>query len=305
MQDFTLKKNDLENALYIVATPIGNLSDITLRALDVLRDVDVVICEDGRVSASLLKRYNIEGKKIVSYNDHSGEKVRKKILEFLILKKSVALVSDAGTPLISDPGYKLISFLRKFNQKIIPLPGASALTTAICASGLASDSFLFVGFLPNSKIQRENFLTGLPRNFTFVFFESSNRISASLNSLFTIVGNRNVCVARELTKLHEEIISDALEVVIKHFTDYASNLRGEFVVVVEKAQKGDHSFTEGDIKREIANSIKLGHSLKDLSKNLSEIYDINKRDIYQMALAEEKARKLELESHKASQKDEK
>ena len=288
MQDFTLKKNELENALYIVATPIGNLGDITLRALDVLRDVDVIVCEDGRVTASLLKRYNIEGKQTFSYNDHSGEKVRKKILEFLMLKKSVALVSDAGTPLISDPGYKLINFLRKFNQKVIPLPGASALTTAICASGLASDSFLFVGFLPNTKVQKENFLTGLPRNFTFVFFESSNRMSVTLETLHKVVGNRNVCVARELTKLHEEIISDELEVVIKHFTDNASNLRGEFVVVVEKAQKGDHAFTQEDIKQEIANSIKMGHSLKDLSKNLSEIYDMNKRDIYQLALAQEK-----------------
>ena len=139
-----LKENNLENALYIVPTPIGNLRDITLRALDVLSRVEIIVCEDSRVSSKLLGFYQISGKEFIVYNDNSQEKDRKKILHSLMSNKSVALLSDAGTPLISDPGYKLINFLREFNQKIIPLPGACSITTAICASSIACDNFLFM-----------------------------------------------------------------------------------------------------------------------------------------------------------------
>jgi len=274
----------LENALYVVATPIGNLGDITLRALQVLNSVDFVICEDTRVSLKLFKAYKIKEVKLLTYNDHCDEKARKKILDILVNGHSVALLSDAGTPLISDPGYKLINFLRQFNQKIIPLPGASSVTSALCASGLACDNFLFVGFLPTSKIQKEKLLKSLPKNFTFVLFESANRAMETLEAIKKTLGNRNVCVARELTKMHEEIVSNELENVIQFFAQEPKKLRGEFVIIVEKADKSEKSFTKAELTKEISNAIFLGHSLKDLSQNLSEIYGVNRKEIYQMAL---------------------
>jgi 16S rRNA (cytidine1402-2'-O)-methyltransferase len=273
-----------ENALYVVATPIGNLGDITLRALQILSEVDFVICEDTRISVRLLEAYEIKGKKLLTYNDHCDEKTRKKILELLVSGKSLALLSDAGTPLISDPGYKLVNFLRQFNQKIIPLPGASSLTSALCASGLACDNFLFIGFLPSSEIQKEKLLKSLPRNFTFVFFEAANRVAESLEMVLKILGNRNVSAARELTKMHEEIISDELENLITFFAKEPGKLRGEFVIVVEKAGKNEKNFSQEELILEISKAISLGHSLKDLSQNLSEIYGVNRKEIYKLAL---------------------
>lgn len=282
---FKIQEIKLEKAaLYVVATPIGNLGDITLRALQVLNSADFVICEDTRVSSKLFSAYEIKEKKLITYNDHCDEKSRKKIFDLLENGHSLALISDAGTPLISDPGHKLINFLRSKNQKIIPIPGASSLTSALSASGLACDNFLFIGFLPTSEIQKTKLIKSLPKNFTFVFFESANRVVKTLESIKKILGNRNVCAARELTKMHEEIISDELEKVIKLFTDQPSKLRGEFVVIVEKSDKNEKSFTQKELIQEISNAIFLGHSLKDLSQNLSEIYDVNKKEIYKLAL---------------------
>lgn len=286
MQDLSLKTQEikLENALYVVATPIGNLGDITLRALEVLRKVDIILCEDIRVSLKLLSTYEISGKKLLTYNDHSDDKLRKKVLEFLVNQKSVALISDAGTPLISDPGYKLINFLQQFNQKIIPLPGASSLTSALCASGLACDNFLFVGFLPSTEIQKQNLLKSLPKNFTLVFFESANRVVETLENLQKVFGNRNVCAARELTKFYEEIVTKKLEDLQEFFFKNPEKLRGEFVIILEKADKSEKSISEEELILEISEAIKNGQSLKDISSSLSEIHKINKKEIYQLAL---------------------
>ena len=274
-----------ENALYVVATPIGNLSDITMRALQILKQVDFIVCEDTRVTRKLLNAYEISDKKFIIYNDHSDEKTREKILNHLIQGKVLALVSDAGTPLISDPGYKLISYLRKYNQKIIPLPGASAVTSALCASGLACDNFLFLGFLPTSEIQKIKLFKSLPKNFTFIFFESANRALESLKLIAETLGSRNVCAAREITKLHEEIVSADASEVVKFFENNPGKLRGEFVIIVEKADKNEKAFSEEELKKEIESAITAGLSLKDLSQNLSEIYDMNKKEIYQLALS--------------------
>ena len=287
MQDFFAQNKEIkaEAALYVIATPIGNLLDITLRALQILAAADFIICEDSRMTSKLLANYKITDKKLIVYNDHSDEKIREKILNFLIQGKIMALVSDAGTPLISDPGYKLIKYLRENNQKIIPLPGASAVTTAICASGLAVDNFLFLGFLPTSEIQKEKLLNSLPRNFTFVFFESANRVLESLESIGKIFKKRRVCAARELTKIYEEIISDEVESVIDFFVRQESKLRGEFVIIVEKADKNEENFQQSDLLADINEAIGLGYSIKDLSQNLSEVYGINKKEIYKLAIA--------------------
>jgi len=287
MQDFSLKTQaiKLENALYVVATPIGNLGDITLRALQALKSADVILCEDTRVSLKLLAAYEISDKKLLTYNDHSDDKLRQKVLEFLVNGNSVVLISDAGTPLISDPGYKLVNFLRRFNQKIIPLPGASAVTSALCASGLACDNFLFIGFLPNSKIQRTNLLKDLPKSYSLVFFESANRVAEVLEDMEEILGNRNCCAARELSKMHEEIVTDSIENMRNFFLQNPQKLRGEFVLIIEKANKSDKMVSEEELISQIAKLIKSGKSLKDLSAELAEVYGMNKKEIYKIALS--------------------
>ncbi len=286
MQDFfqDLPEQKIENALYVAATPIGNLRDITLRALEILRDADYVICEDSRMTAKLLAQYKISQKKMIVYNDHSSQESREKILNLLIQGNSIVLVSDAGTPLISDPGYKLIEYLRRWNQKIIPLPGASAVTSALCASGIACDNFLFLGFLPTTKIQRDNFLKTLPKNFTAVFFESPNRVEETLTAIEENLGNRRVALARELTKLHEEILSDEVKNLREILKQNPQKIRGEFVVIVEKEGRDAKSLNDEELRDEIRKALSAGFSVKELSQNLAEIYDLNKKEIYKIAL---------------------
>lgn len=274
----------LENALYIVSTPIGNLSDITIRALKTLQEADFIVCEDSRIATRLLKSYDINNKKLITYNDHGDEKLRKKILHNLVKGHSLALISDAGTPLISDPGYKLVNFLRKFNQKIIPIPGPSALNAALCASGLASDNFLFLGFLPTSKIQKETYLKSLPTNYSFIIFESANRVLKTILAIKETLQNRKICLAKELTKIHEEIICDEIDKIIEFCQENPTKLRGEFVIIVEKADKNSTKISDEDLEKEIKKALDKGLKIKELSQDLAQIYDINKKKIYQIAL---------------------
>ena len=257
---------------YVVATPIGNLQDITLRALETLKLSDVIICEDTRITARLLEKYEIKNKKLLVYNDNSDEITRKKILHMLLSGSNVALVSDAGTPLISDPGHKLICFLREHNVKVTPLPGASSVTTALSASGIACDNFLFLGFLPSPQIQRQNALKELPKNFTLVFFESAMRAIEMLEDLHKIFGNRKIAVARELTK------------VIEFFKQNSEKLRGEFVVILEKANRAEKALSQEELELEIRKAAGNGLSIKELSEHLAQIHGLHKKEIYQLAL---------------------
>jgi len=269
---------------YVVATPIGNLQDITLRALETLRNSDVIICEDTRITARLLEKYEIKNKKLLTYNDNSDDKMRHKIVQLAQEGKIVSLVSDAGTPLISDPGYKLIQFLRKGNVKIIPIAGASSLTTALSAGGVSCDRFLFVGFLPSAKIQRQNELKELPKNFTLVFFESANRIEELLQDLLQIFGNRRIAIARELTKIHEEIINDNLENLQSFFAQNLEKIRGEFVIILEKANRNEQEIDDEKLQQEIKKALKSGLTIKELSESLAQIYNLHKKQVYQLAL---------------------
>ncbi len=269
---------------YIIATPIGNLQDITIRALDTLRLVDVIICEDTRITARLLEKYDIKNKKLLVYNDNSDENARKKILHTLLSGLNIALVSDAGTPLISDPGYKLVRFLREHNVKITPLPGASSLLAALCASGIACDNFLFVGFLPNSTIQRLNALKELPKNFTLVFFESAQRIIAMLEDLQKVFGDRQMAIARELTKIHEEITSNKIAKIIEFLKQNPDKERGEFVVILEKSSRNEKLLTQEELELEIKKLLNEGFSIKELSEHLAEIYNLHKKEVYQLAI---------------------
>ncbi|GDX36444.1 ribosomal RNA small subunit methyltransferase I [Alphaproteobacteria bacterium] len=273
-----------KNALYVVATPIGNLSDITIRALKILSEVDFIICEDTRVTAKLLQQYQIFDKKLIVYNDHSDESARIKVLALIQQQKKIALVSDAGTPLISDPGYKLINFLRLNNCQIVAIPGPSALTASLSISGIACDQFLFLGFLPNSTIQRQKIFKNYSRNFSWIAFESALRLMETLKLLQESIPNCKIAIAKELTKIHEQIIFGDVKQVIEYFNDNSDKVKGELVIIIEKINRNEKQYCDDELEKSIIDAIKSGKTLKDLSQELSEIYSLHKKEIYQIAL---------------------
>lgn len=227
----------MSGTLYVVATPIGNLEDITLRALRVLKEVDLILAEDTRVTSKILNHYDIK-KNILSYHQHSSQERKLEILKLLLEGKDLALVTDAGTPGISDPGGELIDFLlsnyslNTESLKVVPVPGPSALTAALSVCGFRADKFVFLGFLP--KKGREKLIKWLSEGgFTFAFYESPNRILKTLTWLLEVFdGGRRVFVGRELTKVYESIYRGDLKSVIEEIKA-VSHLKGEIVVVVE------------------------------------------------------------------------
>ncbi|MFM7701897.1 MAG: 16S rRNA (cytidine(1402)-2'-O)-methyltransferase [Alphaproteobacteria bacterium] len=279
-----IKFPQIENALYVVATPIGNLADITLRALNILSSVDYIICEDTRISGILLHKFEIIKKKLLIYNDFSDNLCRNKILTMLIEGKSLALISDAGTPLISDPGYKLIKYLRQNCQKIIAIPGASSLTASISISGIACDNFLFLGFLSSAKNEKFNQLKSLSDNYSFIFFETSNRLKETLEIINELMPQRLICIAKELTKIYEEVFFDNASKLLEFFQENPDKIKGEFVVIVEKISKDQLKFDEKEVIKQIKILHKNGKSIKDISLEIAEIYGVNKKEIYKLAL---------------------
>ncbi len=216
--------------LYIVPTPIGNLKDITLRALEVLRYVDLILAEDTRVSGNLLRHYEIS-KPLLSYHDHNEHQILKNVIEKLKSGMNIALVSDAGTPLISDPGFLLVRECMKNEIQVVPLPGASALTSALSASGLPTDKFHFEGFLPHKKgrNKRWEFLQTYPG--TLIFYESPHRLLKLLNEIQEHLGAETlVTVAKEISKIYEEFRHDNISEIIRQYDDY-TKLKGEYVVL--------------------------------------------------------------------------
>ncbi len=217
--------------LFVIGTPIGNLEDITLRAISVLKNVDLILAEDTRNSRKLLNAHNIDTK-MMSYHDHSSEKEIKKIVSLLLEGKQLALISDAGTPTISDPGYGLIRDCIRNDIGIVPIPGVSSITTAISVSGLPSDSFTFVGFLPQKKGRLKKIKELQKLDNTIILFENPFRLEKTLNQLLEHLGDRAVVVGRELTKLYEEVIRGNLSDVIMHFSK--SKVKGEIVIMIGK-----------------------------------------------------------------------
>jgi len=228
--------------LYIIATPIGNLEDITLRAIRILGEVDAILCEDTRVTSKLLQKYQIQnpldparGKHLISYHSHSKLSKVEKVFELLEEGKDLALVSDAGTPCISDPGVMLVAQVReKFNDevKIIPIPGPSAVISALSASGLPSSEFLFLGFLPHKKGRETLFKEIAASERTVAFYESPHRILKALESLQKFAPEKKIVIARELTKIYEEFVSGTATELLAHFEAHQDTIRGEFVVLV-------------------------------------------------------------------------
>lgn len=223
----------MTNKFYVIGTPIGNMEDITYRAVRIFGEVDLILCEDTRVTINLLNKYGIK-KPTMSY--HSQSKISKidKILEMIGEGKTLALVSDAGTPTISDPGSMLVSKIREaFPEiEIIAIPGASALTSALSVSGMPSSEFLFLGFLPHKKGRETLFKEIAESERTVAFYESPHRIMKTLESLKKNIPDRKVVIARELTKIYEQIISGTPEEVEKYFIENPDKVRGEFVVLV-------------------------------------------------------------------------
>ncbi|MDF3047099.1 MAG: Uroporphyrin-III C/tetrapyrrole (Corrin/Porphyrin) methyltransferase [Candidatus Midichloriaceae bacterium] len=265
--------------LFIVATPIGNLQDITYNAVNVLSKVDLILCENTKNSSKLLSFYGINTK-VKPYNDHSDERDREKIISQLLSGKNIALISDAGTPLISDPGFKLVASARKMGIKVRPIPGATAFTAAICASGMATDRFLFCGFLPTQKSKLEADLQNLKAHkFTLIFYESPKRIIATINAIFEIMGDREIVVAREITKIHEEFITcKCSEFLNTHST---REFKGEIVLMVAGAEE-----IPEDIERvkDILSNLLKNHSVKDAVNIGCEMTSLSRKELYNIAL---------------------
>jgi 16S rRNA (cytidine1402-2'-O)-methyltransferase len=264
-------------ALYLIATPIGNLEDITLRALRILREeVDRIACEDTRHSRKLLDHYGI-AKPLISYHDHNENDRTAELLDALRGGERIALISDAGTPLISDPGYRLAAAAAAEGIAVIPIPGPSALLAALCAGGLPTDAFVFGGFLPAKQGQRRKALeqwAATPA--TLVFHEAPHRIVETLEDVVAVLGDRAVVVARELTKLHEEFLRGPASEVVKKLR--ASGPRGEITLLINRAGAvvDDTPLAEA-VERAMANGMERMEAIKHVARERG----LAKRDVYQ------------------------
>ena len=218
--------------LYIVSTPIGNLGDISFRALDILKNVNMIACEDTRVTRKLLTRYDIMSK-LITYNNYNEYSVMNKIIKFILNGKDIALVSDAGTPCISDPGYRLVNNCHKNNIQVLSIPGPSSVTSALSISGLPTDSFYFSGFLPRKKGRNTKFEILAQISSTIIIFESPNRILKTLKDIYNYMGNRVVSLCKEITKIHENVYLGYVNDIINEF-ESKNSIKGEYVILIAK-----------------------------------------------------------------------
>lgn len=276
-----IDKHPLPTGLYVVATPLGNLKDITLRALETLSSVDFIWCEDKRISVRLLQAYGIQTK-LFAYHEHNADDEMPQILAKLEAGASVALISDAGTPLISDPGMKLINACRENKFRLIPIPGCSAPITALCVAGLATNRFLFEGFLPNKKLKKQAIIDELKNiDATLVFFESPKRLLSSLELIAEILPDRQVTVARELTKIYEEVITlPAAEI----YAEYKSRerIRGEIVLMIGPATT-QVEVSQADIDAALTKAL-AKMRVKEAANFVAEQFGLPKKTLYQRAL---------------------
>ncbi len=267
--------------LYVVATPIGNLEDMTLRGVRTLKEVDLIAAEDTRHTAVLLNHFDIHTP-LTSYHEHNEKTKAPQLIERLGRGDKIALVSDAGTPAISDPGYRLVVAAIAAGVRVAPVPGVSALTAVLSASGLPTDRFAFDGFLPAKKNARRARLQTLrSETRTLVFYEAPHRLPESLEDLHGILGDREVVVAREVTKLHEEFWRGFLSGALREFSQ--RQVIGEITLVI-KGTSGESDVTTERLKSEILELKEKGMRVKEIADSLGEKYHYPKKDIYRLAL---------------------
>lgn len=264
--------------LYLVATPIGNLEDMSPRAVRILRDAILIAAEDTRHTGTLLKHFNIETP-LTSYFEHNKLTKLDYILEQLS-KGDVALVSDAGTPAINDPGYELVQAALAASFDVRPVPGPSAPISALTVSGLPTDSFLYLGYLPHKSSERHNFVGQVSNlSYTLIFLETPHRLIDSLEDLLAVLGNRRICVAREMTKMYEEFWRGDVSGAIEYFN--SKEPRGEFTLVIEGKKKEEKTvWTETKLTDAIKRELQEGKAAKEISANLAEQSGWNKKEVY-------------------------
>ena len=268
----------LESGLYIVSTPIGNLDDITLRSLEVLKKSDIILCEDTRRSLKLLNHYKIK-KKLVSYHKFNEQKELKKVIEYLNEGKILSLISDAGTPTLSDPGLLLVKTCVEEKIKVFPIPGPSSIAAAVSISGF-NDKFLFYGFLPKTENDLIKVLNDLKNlDFSLVFFTPGIKINFYLNIFKKYFSGRDIVIAREITKLHETFYRDSVD-TIKLFK---LTPKGELTVVVSKINHSNHLESDEDIENQAIKYLKK-YSLKDVVELISKKEKISKKKVYDICL---------------------
>lgn len=276
-----LRPNDTPPGLYLVATPIGNLRDMTLRAIEVLGAVDVVLCEDTRVTGKLLQAHGIKAAKLEVFNDHSEDRMRDKVLAALASGQRIALVSDAGMPLISDPGFKLVRAVQNAGLPATSLPGANAVLTALQLSGLPTDKFSFLGFLPPKQKARRDVLAqwaAVPS--TLVAYETGPRLIESLTDMAAVLGDRQAAVTRELTKMYEEVRRDSLSALSAHYAE-AGEPKGEIVIVIAPPENRTYSDDEiQSLLRDALNTM----GVKDASASVAARTGVPKKHLYDIAL---------------------
>lgn len=277
-----------KGTLYVVGTPIGNLKDITLRAIDTLKMVDVVLAEDTRQTLKLLNHLNIS-KHLISYHRHNEDEKISSVVALLDSGKNIALVSDAGMPIVSDPGGNLVKFLIENNYTVTTIPGVTAITTAIIKSNLDNRRFAFEGFLSVNKKQRIYRLESLINETrTIIFYEAPHKLLNTLNDLYKYLGDRKICIARELTKIHEEYIYSTITEAIKKVE--SEGIKGEIVLMVEGiseekiAQKQKEDITKKTIPELVDESIENGNDKKEAMKIVAKELGISKSDVYKEIL---------------------
>lgn len=269
------KSYDGTNSLYLIPTPVGNMDDITKRALDTLKMVDLILCEDTRVTSELLRKFNIK-KKLIHCDDHNENDLKQKILEKLNDGLNIGLVTDRGTPIISDPGYKIVQFISKNGYNVISLPGPTAFVPALTMSGINPAPFLFYGFLNSKESRRVKELESLKKiPYTIILYEAPHRIHDMLKSLLQVFGNRRIALCREISKKYEEVIRGTLEEVL----EIADTLKGEMVVVVE-GNLEQEDFSTMTILEHINLYLEDGMTEKEAIKKVAVERDVPKSVIY-------------------------
>lgn len=278
------QKSEFRKGLYIVSTPIGNLGDITIRALDTLQVADTVICEDTRITGKLLNYYGLK-KKLIPYNDHNAQRQKAPILTKLQNNEMLVLVSDAGTPLISDPGYKLVQACLENKIFVTAVPGPNAPLTALQLSGLPTDKFCFLGFLPATATGRTKILQEWSScQAPLIFFETARRLPKALHDIHTTLGNRRICIARELTKLYEEVCTSSVSDIIKSY-EQDGYPKGELVLIIGTAESEDIS--EHTLK-DLLKTALMTMRTKDAAESVASATGYSRKKLYTLALELEK-----------------